>query len=228
MRLSLIGPPGSGKGTQAKLLAEGQRLCHFGMGDLLREAVRQDTPAGREAAPFVDKGDLVPDALVNQMIAERFGRDDCTGRFVMDGYPRTRAQAVAFDRLLADLGLRLDAAVQLVVDDDEIVRRLSGRWVCPVCHTPYQSVSSPPRVPGLCDKDGQALIQREDDLEEIVRERLRVYHRTSADLLAYYREHRLLREVRAEGSIDEIYQKILGAVAGGRPGLQECTADGGR
>jgi adenylate kinase len=228
MRLILIGPPGSGKGTQAKLLAERKKLCHFGMGDILREAVRLATPAGRQAAPYVLRGDLVPDTVVNQMVAERFRGDDATGCFVMDGYPRTQVQAIAFDQLLAELPLSLDAAVQLVVDDDEIVRRLSGRWVCPKCHTPYHTVSNPPRTAGLCDRDRQPLMQREDDREEIVRERLRVYHRTNADLLDYYRDRGLLRQVRAEGGIEDIYHEILRAVVDGRSGLQECAVDGER
>jgi adenylate kinase len=214
MRLVLLGPPGSGKGTQAQLLAERNGLCHLGTGDLLREAVHLGTPAGREAAPYVQKGDLVPDSLVNRLVAERFLQNgECPRRFVMDGYPRTRSQAVAFDEFLAGLSLTLQAAVRLVADDEEIVRRLSGRRVCPRCGTPYHPVSKPPRVPGVCDLDGAALVQRDDDREEIVRERLRVYHQTHDDLLRYYREHGLLREVPGEGGIEDIYQNILRAVA---------------
>jgi adenylate kinase len=214
MRLILIGPPGSGKGTQAKLLAERERLCHFGMGDILREAVRLDTPAGRNAAPYVLKGELVPDGVVNEMIEEYFRRDDCPSRFVMDGYPRTRSQAEAFDRTLASLNLNLDAAVQMIVDDEEIVRRLSGRWICPHCHAPYHAVNKPPRVPGVCDKCGHTLTQREDDREETVRRRLLVYHRNNRDLLRYYREHGLFREVQGIGAIEEIYDRIRRAVTG--------------
>jgi adenylate kinase len=216
MRLILIGPPGSGKGTQAKLLAERKGLCHFSTGDILREAVRLGTPAGRQAAPFVRKGDLVPDALVNRMVAERFlHHGECPTRFVMDGYPRTESQAASFDQFLGSLYLRLQAAVLLVVDDEEIVRRLGGRYVCPECSTPYHLISRPPKVPGVCDLDGAALVQRDDDREEIVRERLRVYHRTHDDLIGYYREHGLLREVPGEGGVEDIYQNILRA-AGSR------------
>jgi adenylate kinase len=215
MRLILIGPPGSGKGTQAKLLAEREHLRHFGMGDLLRDAVQRGTMAGRAAAPYVLRGDLVPDAVVNQMIAEHFEGNGPVERFVMDGYPRTREQAVAFDQVLGGLGAGLDAAVQLQVDDEEIVRRLSGRWVCPLCHTPYHVVSNPPRVAGVCDKDGSALTQRADDREEIVRDRLRVYHGTTRDLLQYYRDRGLLRQVPGRDGIEGIYQQLLRAVAGG-------------
>jgi adenylate kinase len=216
MRVILIGPPGSGKGTQAQLLAERNGLCHFGTGDILRQAVRLGTPAGRQAAPYVRRGDLVPDDLVNRMVAERFLHNGkCPKKFVMDGYPRTQSQAVAFDELLAQLFLKLDAAVHLVLDDDEIVRRVSGRRTCPVCNTTYHVQSKPPRTPGVCDLDGAALIQRDDDREEIVRERLGVYHRTHDDLIRYYRARGLLREVPGEGSIEDIYQKIVRA-AGGR------------
>jgi adenylate kinase len=212
MRLILIGPPGSGKGTQAKLLAERKGLCHFGMGDILREAVLLASPAGRQAAPYVQRGELVPDTVVNQMVAERFARRDCPDQFVMDGYPRTRAQAVAFYQVLQGRSLKLDGAVQLRVDDEDIVHRLSGRRICPVCNTPYHVVGQPPRVPGICDKDGAALVQRADDREEIIRERLRIYHENSADLLCYYGDRGLLRDVRGEGSIETIYQNILRAL----------------
>jgi adenylate kinase len=214
MRLILIGPPGSGKGTQAQLLAERQGLCHFGMGDILREAVRQGTPAGRNAAPFVLKGELVPDPVVNAMIEEHFRGDDCPAHFVMDGYPRTRPQAVAFDRVLGSLALDLEAAVQMVVDDEEIVGRLSGRWICPHCHAPYHLRNKPPRVPGVCDNCGHTLVQREDDREETVRRRLEVYHQSNAELLRYYRDRGLLREVPAVGGIEEVYEKIRRAVNG--------------
>jgi adenylate kinase len=214
MRLVLTGPPGSGKGTQAMLLAERNNLCHFGMGDILREAIQHGTPAGREAAPFVQRGELVPDVVVNRLIGECFGRDDRPRRFVMDGYPRTVGQAVAFDQVLHNAELDLDRAVRLVVEDDEIVRRLSGRRTCPRCKATYHTISKPPRVPDICDNDGSVLVQRDDDREEIIRERLRVYHYNNADLLRYYRERGLLRDVPGEGGIETIYEDILRAVAG--------------
>src|SRR5262249_51209724 len=141
MRLILLGAPGSGKGTQAKLLCERNRLEHISTGDILREAIRSGTPTGVRAQPFVFSGQLVPDEVVNDLIAERFAREDRPTGFVMDGYPRTRAQAVAFDRTLEQGHLNLTAVVLLCVDDDEIVRRLGGRWSCPKCGTSYHLVN---------------------------------------------------------------------------------------
>jgi adenylate kinase len=221
MRLILIGPPGSGKGTQAKLLSTRLGLYHFGTGDILREAVRLGTPAGKLAQPYVVSGLLVPDDLVNELVADRFRRDDRPERFVMDGYPRTLAQAVSFDQLLRQEFLRLDAVVLLDVDDDEIVRRLSGRWSCPNpgCKATYHTVYNPPRRQGICDLCGTTLIQRDDDREETVRNRLVVYHENTEQLRAHYRVQNLLHLVRGEGEIERIYADIVGAL---KEGSQSC------
>ena len=208
MRVILLGSPGSGKGTQAKLLSQRQNLVHVGTGDILREAVRMKTAAGRQAEPFVKSGLLVPDLLVNELVADRFRRDDRPERFVMDGYPRTVAQASAFDQVLRQQFLGLDSVILLMVDDEKVVTRLSGRWVCPICKTPYHLVSNPPQKAGFCDKGCGPLIQRDDDREETVRERLRVYHENTEALIAHYRSHGLLHEVPGEGGIEEIYSKI--------------------
>jgi adenylate kinase len=210
MRLILLGPPGSGKGTQAKLLAQHHCLEHIGTGDILREAIRQGTPSGLRARPFVDAGRLVPDDLVNDLMAERFGRPDRPSRFVMDGYPRTVAQALAFDRVLAGLSLGLTCVLLLEVGDEEIVRRLSGRWSCPKagCMRTYHIVSNPPKVAGVCDEDGTPLVQRSDDREETVRARLVVYHKNTEALIPYYRAKGLLHEVPAEGSIEQVYANL--------------------
>ena len=209
MRLILLGSPGSGKGTQAKLLSQRLGLSHVGTGDILREAVRLHTPRGRLAAPYVTKGLLVPDTLVNDLIAERFSREDRPDRFVMDGYPRTLAQAVSFDQVLRQSHLNLCSVILLAVHDEDVVARLSGRWVCPICKTPYHLISKPPRTSQMCDNDCSELIQRDDDREETVRERLRVYHENTEGLIAHYRSQDLLREVVGEGDIEAIYSKIL-------------------
>jgi len=209
MRVILLGSPGSGKGTQAKLLSQRLNLVHVGTGDILREAVRLGTPPGRQAEPYVNKGLLVPDALVNDLVADRFARVDRPERFVMDGYPRTLAQAASFDQVLRQQFLDLEAVVLLAVNDEKVVTRLSGRWVCPICKTPYHLVSNPPKVAGKCDRSCGPLIQRADDREETVRERLRVYHENTAGLIDHYRSHGLLKEVTGEGNIEDIYGKIV-------------------
>jgi adenylate kinase len=214
MRLILLGPPGSGKGTQAKLLSQRNRLEHIGTGDLLRAAIRQHTPLGTRARPFVESGRLVPDELVNDLVAERFARADRPNRFVMDGYPRTQAQAVYFDQLLHSCGLDLDLVLLLDLSDAEIVGRLSGRWSCPKagCLATYHTRSNPPRRPGICDNCGTTLVQREDDKEETVRARLKVYHHDTVELIPYYRARGLLREVRARSEIEQVYAELLQAL----------------
>jgi adenylate kinase len=212
MRLILLGPPGSGKGTQAILLSERLGLVHVGTGDILREAVRNKTSAGKLAEPYVLKGQLVPDSLVNDLVNDRFNRDDRPEQFVTDGYPRTLAQAASFDQVLRQQFLDLCGVIFLDVDDEEIVRRLSGRWVCPICKTPYHMTSNPPKIPGRCDMDGHALIQRSDDREEIVRNRLRTYRDNTTELIPYYQARALLHEVSGLGGIENVYVSILQAL----------------
>jgi len=221
MRVILVGPPGSGKGTQGKLLSERLCLALIGTGDILREAVRLGTPAGQLAEPYLSHGKLVPDAVVNELVADRFTRKDRPHRFLMDGYPRTLAQAVTFDQVLAQQHLDISAVLLFLVHDDEIVRRLSGRWSCPnpTCQATYHVTKKPPRVAGVCDLCGTALVQREDDREETIRRRLRVYHQNTVELVPYYRAQGLLHEVRAEGSIGDIFATIIAAL---NPPLDPC------
>jgi adenylate kinase len=209
MRLILIGPPGSGKGTQAKLLCTRLNLVHIGTGDILREAIREKTALGQIAEPFILRGELVPDDLVNEVIAERFRKDDRPECFVTDGYPRTVAQAASFDQVLRQQFLDLSAVLFLIVDDEEIVKRMTGRWSCPICKSTYHLVNNPPRAPGVCDVCGGRLIQRADDKETTVRERLKQYHQNTEGLLVHYKSRGLLHEVRGMGTIEEIYDKII-------------------
>jgi adenylate kinase len=213
MRLILIGPPGSGKGTQAKLLNQRLGLAHVSTGDMLRDAIRRGTSAGIKAQPFVTSGQLVPDDLVNQIIADFFRKDDRLEDFVLDGYPRTLPQAMSLDQLLRQLYLGLDAVILLRVDDEEIVERISGRWICSnsTCSTPYHTIFKPPKVPGICDVCGSKLIQRVDDQEATVRKRLAVFHASLGELLEYYRQRGLLRDVSGLGDIESIYANILKA-----------------
>ena len=221
MRLILLGPPGSGKGTQAALLCRRNRLEHIGTGDILRQAITARSPCGERAQPFVEAGKLVPDDLVNDIVAERFAREDRPERFVMDGYPRTLAQAAAFDQVLHQRFLNLTSVVLLTVSDEEIVARLAGRWSCPKpgCKATYHTTSNPPRVPGVCDVCGKRLMQRDDDHVDTVRRRLIVYHKNTAELVPHYRAQGLLREVPGEGEIEQVYQGIMKALTtqAGRP-----------
>jgi adenylate kinase len=208
MRLVLVGPPGSGKGTQARRLCERKGLRYIGTGEILREAVNQGTEVGRAAQPYLLEGKLVPDQIVNDVVAELFHREQ-PKNFVTDGYPRTVDQAIAFDRILRHLLLGLDAVINFTISDDDVVRRISGRWVCPVCKRVYHMVSNPPRVPGICDVDGARLVQREDDQESTVRKRLAVFHSTVDQLLAYYAGLGLLYEVSALDLPEVIYDNIM-------------------
>ena len=212
MRLILLGPPGSGKGTQAQLLSTHHNLEHIGTGDLIREAIAQKTPLGLRAEPDVKAGRLIPDSLVNDLIVERFQKRP--PRFVMDGYPRTVSQAVAFEQLLRELGLAVDAVLLLKVDDDEIVRRLGGRWSCPKsgCKATYPTEKTPPRALGVCDRCGTHLVQRADDRPETVRERLVVYHKNTEKLIPYYRNEGKLREVSGQGDIEQVYNNLMKAL----------------
>jgi adenylate kinase len=214
MRLILLGPPGSGKGTQAKLLSERNNLEHIGTGDILRQAIARGTPAGLRAQPFVESGQLVPNGVVNDLVADRFQQPDRPHRFVMDGYPRTVYQARAFDEVLRPLHLCPTGVVLLLVDDEEIIRRVSGRWSCPKpnCKRTYHVDSNPPKVPGYCDVDRTKLVQRPDDVAETLRERLVVYHRNTVELFPYYRAQGLLVEVQGQGGIEDIYNQIMQAL----------------
>ncbi len=212
MRLILLGPPGSGKGTQATILSERLALMHVSTGDIFREAIRLQTPTGKLVAPYLNNGNLVPDDLTNEVIADLFRGEKRPERFVMDGYPRTLAQAHAFDVVLHQQCLDLTAAVLIAVDDEHLVERLSGRWTCPICKRTYHLKNNPPAKLGICDEDGGHLYQRDDDREETMRKRLGDFHHYVDQLVEYYRSMGLLREVYGEGGIEAVYQRILDAL----------------
>jgi adenylate kinase len=215
MRLILLGPPGSGKGTQATLLCTRNGLEHIGTGDIIRAAIKNGTPAGRQAKSLVEAGQLVPDEIVNALVAERFERDDRPQRFVMDGYPRTLNQAQTFDQILGRYNLPLTRVVLIDVPDEEIIGRVAHRWSCPKpgCKATYHDINQPPRVPGICDNDGTPLIKRDDDKAETVRRRLLVYHADTVALIPYYQKQGLLVEVPGTGGIEEVYQSIMEVLA---------------
>lgn len=215
MRLILVGPPGCGKGTQAKLLSKRMKLEHIGTGDLLREAIRNETLVGRRAKPYVEVGNLVPDELVNDLVSERFQRADRPKSFILDGYPRTLMQAKSLDVVLASHGFPLTAVVLLDVCDLEIVKRVTGRWSCPKlgCKATFHTVSNPSKVSGICDDCQTVLVQREDDNVETVKSRLTVYHKDTVPLLPYYEQHGLLKRIYGTGDIEQIYQSMVNALS---------------
>ena len=215
MRLVLVGPPGSGKGTQAKMLVERQGLRYIGTGDLLRESIARGTEAGLHAKPFIDAGQLAPDHVVNEVVEATFRGPDRPADFVLDGYPRTLAQAQWFDTLLPRLGLSLDAVVSLLIDDEELVRRVSGRRICadPKCGRSYNIRVLPPRQPGVCDVCGKPLVQRPDDAEATIRKRLAGFHRVTDVLVEYYRRQGKLHEFSALAPAEAVYATILRVAA---------------
>jgi len=210
MRLVLIGAPGSGKGTQARRLCERLGLVYIGTGDILRDAIRLGTAVGREAQPLIDAGRFVPDSVANDLVADLF-RARRPEKFVMDGYPRTYAQAIAFDALLAQQFLKLDAVIDLSVSDDEVVRRIGGRRICSdaACGICYNRAFETSAHPDVCDRCGSRLKAREDDGEATVRQRLAIFHSNTDALLDHYRRAGLVKEVSATDPVETIYESIV-------------------
>jgi len=203
-----LGPPGAGKGTQAKKLAGKYSVPHLSTGDMLREHVAQGTPLGVKAKPIMERGELVPDSLVLKIVADRIERPDCSHGFVFDGFPRTVAQAQYLGELLKQHGFRRPFVIHLVVDTALILRRITGRRTCSIGGEIYNLFERPPKVEGRCDNDGGELVQRPDDREEIVAPRLQAYHKQTEPLVAYYRRLGLLHDVDASKSVEEVEQQI--------------------
>jgi adenylate kinase len=202
--LIFLGPPGAGKGTQAKRVAQLYGLLHLSTGDMLREAVARDTQVGRLARPIMERGELAPDDIVTAMVEERLSQPDCAGGFVFDGFPRTLPQAVQLDRILQRHGFGKPVVIDFQVEPETLVRRLSGRSTCSVGGEIYNVYERPPKVPGICDRDGGMLIQRSDDRPEVVKERLAAYERQTRPLADYYRRLGVLEVVDASAGMDEV------------------------
>lgn len=209
MKLILLGPPGAGKGTQAQRLANHRGLVQLSTGDMLRTAIKAGTPLGRKVQPVMERGELVPDDLVVGIIAERIAKPDCANGFILDGFPRTTAQAEALDRLLADRGVRLDKVVDMRVDDAALVERISGRFTCAKCGAGYHDKFKRPKVEGRCDNcGGTEFSRRADDNPETVKTRLKAYHRDTEPLLDYYRGRGVLAQVDGMADIAEVARQI--------------------
>ena len=212
IRVILLGPPGAGKGTQARHLSEVFGVPHIATGDMFRAAVAEGSPVGIAAKGYMDRGELVPDDVTIGVIEERLRKDDAKNGFIIDGFPRTAQQATALDALIAKLGWRLDAALEFDVPREELVRRLSGRRVCENCHSTYHVSLAPPAKDGACDRCGHKLVQRDDDTEVTAKRRLDVYDQRTAPLLDYYSGARKLLKIDGTAPIDSVYAAILAAL----------------
>ena len=209
--LVLIGPPGAGKGTQAKMLKGRLNVVHISSGDLLRESIREESARGREAKTYMERGQLVPDTLVVSLIEEELARENGRG-FLLDGFPRTVVQAEALTSMLSKLHRRVDATVSLRVSAEELVARLGGRRTCRVCGAMYHVKFDPPKAAGLCDKCGGELYQRDDDNDDVIRARLKVFERQTQPVLDYYRAKGNLHEVDGMGAPSEVLERVVAAL----------------
>lgn len=215
IRVILLGSPGAGKGTQAELLAASAGVPHISTGDMFRHAVTAGSAVGVEAAKYMERGELVPDDVTIGVVEERLRDADASRGFIMDGFPRTAQQATALDALLAKIGWKLDAAIEFAVPRAELLRRLTARWTCPKCDATYNLVSAMPRVEGICDRCGSALVQRADDSETTVAKRLDVYERQTAPLLAYYRGAGSLITIDGTQPVDAVHAAVMRSLPAG-------------
>ncbi len=212
MYIILLGAPGAGKGTQAVMLAEKLELVQVASGDLFRQALAQETELGKQARVYMEKGQLVPDEITIQMVLERLGAPDCKNGAVLDGFPRNIRQAKALDKALAEQSKAIDKVVYIKVSEGELLKRLSGRWICRNCQAPYHEVDSPPKVKGRCDRCGGELYQRADDNVETIKNRLKVYFTETSPLIDYYKKAGKLLEINGEGSAAEVNERVVAAL----------------
>lgn len=208
MNLIFLGPPGAGKGTQAKRVAEKYGIPQISTGDMLREAVAKGTELGKKAKEYMDKGELVPDEVVIGIVKERLQQPDCEKGFILDGFPRTLAQAEALDEMLKELDKKIDAVINVAVPEEEVVKRITYRRTCKNCGAVYHLIYAPPKEDNKCDKCGGELYQRDDDKEETVRERYRVYRENTEPLIDYYRKKGILYDVDGTKDIEGVWKEI--------------------
>lgn len=205
----LFGAPGAGKGTHAKRLSAILGIPHISTGDIFREEMERNTELGQKVRSYIEKGELVPDEVVNEVVRNRLAREDCKKGFILDGYPRTLPQAEALEKILTELSLPLKKVINLEVSEEEIIRRLSGRRICKNCGAIFHIINMPPKKEGICDYCGGELYQREDDTPEAIRHRLEVYHKQTEPLLRYYRDRGLLVNINCEVPLEESVAEML-------------------
>ena len=210
MKIIMLGAPGAGKGTQAKKIAEKYTIPHISTGDIFRANIKNNTELGQKAKTYMDKGELVPDELVVDLIMDRFKEADCANGYVLDGFPRTIPQAEALDKALAANGEKVDFAINVEVPDENIINRMSGRRACLKCGATYHIEHIPPKKEGICDKCGSELYQRDDDNEATVRSRLSTYNQATKPLIDYYQKQGNLKTIKGVGGINDIFNKIVG------------------
>lgn len=213
MNIILLGAPGAGKGTQAVALVKEKGLAHVASGDLFRDNLGRGTELGKIAKTYMDKGELVPDDVTVKMVLDRIAKPDCANGFLLDGFPRTIPQAEALDKALSEEGKSIDKAVSVAVPNEQLIKRLSGRWICRGCQAPFHMVDAPPKEAGKCDHCGGELYQRDDDNEVTVQNRLDVYMKQTAPLIDYYKGQGKLLEVNGNQPVDAVSKEMLAALA---------------
>ena len=212
MRLLIMGAPGAGKGTYAEGISKHYGIPHISTGDIFRQAMQEETPMGILAKSFIDKGNLVPDDVTNEIVKERLSKVDCLDGFLLDGYPRTLKQAEEFEKILKELDLKLDAVINLVVDESLIVSRIVNRRICPTCGKGYNLITLKPIKEGYCDVCGSELYQRKDDNEETIKSRLSVHNEQTKPLINFYEERKVLLNLNGEGNAKEVTECIISAL----------------
>ncbi|GEL07448.1 adenylate kinase [Salisediminibacterium halotolerans] len=216
MNLILMGLPGAGKGTQADKIVDKYGIPHISTGDMFRAAIKNGTELGKEAKSYMDEGALVPDEVTVGIVKERLSQDDCKNGFLLDGFPRTVAQATALEDMLSSLDRQLDHVIYVEVPKEDLFKRLTGRWICPTCGTAYHEVFNPPQEAGKCDKDGSELMQRDDDKPETVDKRLEVNMEQTQPLVDFYSEKGYLRNIDGKQDIDDVFADVDALLKGSR------------
>lgn len=208
MKIIMLGAPGAGKGSQASRISAVYKLPHISTGDIFRANLKEETELGKKAKSFMDKGELVPDDITIAMLLERIHKEDCKNGYILDGFPRTIPQAEALKEALAKKDEKIDLALDVEASDELIIKRMAGRRTCPACGAIYHIVTLPPKTEGICDRCGADLIQRKDDNEETVKNRLKIYHEVTEPLISYYKKEGILEEIDGAEELDKVFEKV--------------------